>query len=532
MAQLLYNRGILEPSEVEPFLKVDDRLLNDPWLLPDMAKATSRIYQALLSSEKITIYGDFDADGLTGTAILVKGLSELGANVTPYIPERLKDGHGLTYEVLRELHKSGTTLVISVDCGIGAQSEVAQAREDDLDIIITDHHLPIGKLPQALAVIDPKRADSEYPFEGLSGAGVAFKLIQALYHSLGKTLHPTLLETVALGTIADMVPLTGENRYLVKKGLEQLNINPSPGIRELISQAGLKPGEVGSSEAAWALTPRLNAASRLEDAMLGYQLLVTDSIDEARKLVSSIEEMNTERQRLTREALVASREEVLSYGLTPVLIATSDKYPPGILGLVASRLTDEFYRPSVVISIGEEESRGSCRSIPEFDLMQALNRTSSLLSRFGGHSQAAGFSLPNKNLESFKEALLNIANEKLKGLPLLPKIDIDAEISFKELGSTGFKTFESLSPFGIGNPHPVFLTRGVLVGEARPMGNGGKYLALKLKQSGITWNGALFDNDISQEIKEGSLYDMVYSIESSYWQGEERLRLIIKDSEG
>lgn len=531
MTQLLYNRGITDPSQVEPFLKADDRLVNDPWLLPDMAKAVTRIYRAVLSLEKITVYGDFDADGLTGTAIVVKGLSQLGADVSSYIPQRLKDGHGLSSEVLDELYSNGTTLVISVDCGIGAITEVAKTRREGPDMIITDHHLPIGTLPDALAVIDPKRDDSEYPFSELSGAGVAFKLIQALYHSLGQKVDPGLLETVAIGTIADMVPLTGENRYLVKQGLEQINSNPSPGISELICKVGLNQRRISSQDISWTIAPRLNAASRLEDAMVSYRLLVTDSPDEARQLVTSLEEMNAERQRLTQEVFSASRNIVLSYGLLPILVTASEDYPAGVIGLVASRLTDEFYRPSIVISIGEEESRGSCRSIPGFDVMQALRKTSKLLSRFGGHSRAAGFSLPNKNIEAFKEAILTLAYEELRELPQIPTLDIDAELTFKELGSAGSRPIMTLSPFGVANPQPVFLSRGVLVAEVRPMGNGGKYLALKLRQDGIAWNGVAFDAG-SRDIEEGSLYDIVYSVENSYWQGEERLRLIIKDFEG
>jgi single-stranded-DNA-specific exonuclease len=529
IAQLLYNRGLTEPSQLESFLTGDKRLSGDPSLLPDIQLAVARIYRALLSGENIAIYGDFDADGVTGTALLVQGLSSLGSKVIPYIPHRLTEGYGLKTAALENLHRQGVSLVITVDCGITALAEVKRANRLGLDIIVTDHHSPLPEIPPAIAIINPKRTDSYYPFSELTGAGVALKLLQALFQNLGKEEQlDGLMDLAALGTVADMAPLAGENRYLVKQGLKLINATPRLGIREILSQAGVSPGSLDAESISWIIAPRLNAAGRLAHAMTSYKLLMTDSPQEAHSLAIELEEKNTERQRLTTKVLTKAREQILAQGISPLLIAAGSDYPVGIAGLVASRLAEEFYRPAIVVRTGELVSSGSCRSIPEFNIILALNQCSHLLSQFGGHSQAAGFTLPTKNLTYLKQHLSQLATEQLTGADLRPQLDIDAEVTLPDLSGDTFNTIQRLAPFGRGNPAPTFLSQRAEVVDCRTMGSNGEHLRLKLKQGGVVWDGVGFR--LGGYLAEVSSHlGIVYNLEVDRWGGEERLRLNIID---
>ena len=493
IAQLLYNRHLVEPSQLELFIAGDERLSGDPFLLPDVHQAVGRIYRALLSGEKIAIYGDFDADGITATVLLVQGLSALGGQPVPYIPHRAREGHGLRTAALEELRRQGVSLVVTVDCGITDLPEVKKAQRMGLDVIITDHHTPPAVIPPAVAVVDPKLPNSSYPFLELAGVGVAYKLLQALFQSMGKDGHlDELTDLVALGTVADMSPLVGENRYLVKQGLKQINAAPRLGVREMITQAGLDLGSLDAGSISWTLAPRLNAAGRLEHAMAGYELLMTDSPEEARELSIWLEQKNAERQKLTAKVLTEAREQILAQGISPLLIASGREYPIGIAGLVAGRLSGEFYHPVIVVRVGERTSSGSCRSIPEFDIIRALDQCSELLSRFGGHSRAAGFILPTRNLPYLQERLSQLAAAQLEGVELRPCLDIDAEVHLPDLGGDTFQVMQQLAPFGQGNPVPTFLSRAVEVVDCRTMGDGGEHLRLKVRQGGMVWDGVGF----------------------------------------
>jgi len=529
IVQLLHNRGLTEPSQLELAIAADQRLSGNPLLLPDMHQAVARIYQALLSSENIAIYGDFDVDGITGTALLMQGLTVLGGKVTPYIPHRLTEGYGLKTAALENLSRQGISLVITVDCGITALHEVKKAKKIGLDIIITDHHTPLEEIPPAIAVVNPKRIDSNYPGSELAGVGVAFKLMQALFQSIGREKQPeALIDLVALGTIADMVPLIGENRYFVKQGLSLLNASPRLGIREMITRTGLTIGSLDPESISWVIAPRLNTAGRLEHAMTSYKLLMADSPQEAEELTIWLEQKNTERQRLTSRVLAKAREHILAQGVTPLLIASDEDYPTGIAGLVAGRLAEEFYRPAIIIKTGKQVSTGSCRSIPEFNIILALKECSHLFSHFGGHSQAAGFTLPTRNLARLQQHLAQLATIQLAGVDLRPRLNIDAEVTLRDLGGTTFQLIQQLAPFGQGNPAPTFLSRGVEVLDCRSMGNHGEHLKLKLKQSGIVWNGIGFR--LGKYFTEiSSPLDFVYNLEIDRWGGGERLRLNILD---
>jgi len=529
IAQLLYNRGLTEPSTLPLFIAADKRLSGNPFQLPDMHQAVSRIYQALLSGENIAIYGDFDVDGITGTAILTEGLSALGGKVTPYIPHRLTEGYGLKTAALQNLYRQGISLVITVDCGITALTEVKRAKRMGLDIVITDHHTPLETIPPAVAVVDPKLPHSSFPFSELAGVGVALKLLEALFQGIGKEEKlDELIDLVALGTVADMVPLLGENRYLVKEGLKRINTSPHLGVRELIIQSGLNLGSINPESISWTLAPRLNAAGRLAHAMTSYELLMTESQQEARELSIWLEQKNAERQSLTAKVLAKVREQILAKGISPLLIAGDRDCPAGIAGLVANRLSEEFYRPAVVVKIGEHVSTGSCRSIPEFNIILALSQCSSLFTHFGGHAQAAGFSLPTKSLPRLEEKLLQLATTQLAGVDLRPRLDIDTEVTLPDLGGNTFQAIQQLAPFGCGNPVPTFFSHQVEVVDCRTMGSNGGHLRMELRQGGTVWGGVGFGSG-SYLAEVSSPLDIVYNLEIDRWGGGERLRLNILD---
>ena len=528
IAQLLYNRGV-KSEEIEPFLSADRRLEGNPFLLPDISQAVSRVYKAVLAREKIAVYGDFDVDGVTAIVILVEGLSRLGAEVITYIPDRVNEGHGLKISALEKLQAQGASLVITVDCGVTDLAEVKQAREMGMDMIITDHHIPLGSLPRAVAVIDPKRKDSMYPYPDLAGAGVAFKFLQALFHedSRGKWLAG-LMDLVVLATVTDLVTLVGENRYLVKEGLRELNNSSRVGIQEMGKLAGLKPGELDAEDISWVLGPRLNAAGRMDNASTSYQLLTTQSPEEARLLALELERRNAERQKLTKEVLSRAREKLAAKLHLPVLIDGDESYSIGVIGLVAGKLANEFYKPAIIINLGPESCQGSCRSIAEFDIVSALAECHDLLTAFGGHPLAAGFTVTRQNLAQLEERITGLAMDQLGRLDLRPELVIDAELPLSTFSGETFNLIQKLSPFGRGNPQPTFLTRQVEVTECRNFGNQGEWLRLKLKQGNVTWQAVDFESQRKQE-EIPSHIDIVYNLGKSHWNGEEVLSLNLLD---
>jgi single-stranded-DNA-specific exonuclease len=529
LIQLLHNRGIDRLEDFPSFLASDRSLTADPFLFADMQKAVSRIYQALLKGETIGIYGDFDADGITATALLVQGLSLLDGKTVPYIPHRQTEGHGLTTTVLNKLHEQGVSLIITVDCGVTDITEVKTAMEMGLDIIITDHHSPLDEIPEALAIINPKVNQGKYPYTNLAGVGVAFKLLQGLFQSLGKEDQiNAVMDLVAIGTIADMSPPLGENRYFIKEGLKNMNTNPRPGIRELISQTRLDAGNLDADRIAWIIAPCLNAAGRLADGLTGYNLLMTESDKEAQTLATWLTRKNEERQRLTTTTLIKAREQVIAMGLPPLLITADKEYPIGIAGLVASRLTEEFYRPAIVIHTADTICHGSCRSIPEFDIIAALNKFGSYFTRYGGHAAAAGFTMPTKDLPQLMNELSDLAAKQLTGVELQPHLNIDAEIKLNNLSGDVYPTIQMLAPFGHGNPVPTFLSRGVEVMERRTMGNSNEHLRMRLKQGGTVWDCVAFRLSNHQD-EFAPHIDIVYNLEVDNWGGKNQLRLNILD---
>jgi len=528
ITQLLHNRDI-PPGEVDSFLTADRRLEGSPFTLPGMAQAVERIYKALLSGEKIAVYGDFDVDGITATIVMVEGLSWLGGKVVPYIPDRVREGHGLNSAAIRELRSQGAELIITVDCGVANVAEVKEARKLGVDMVITDHHLPLGELPPAVAVVDARREDSRYPFSELAGVGVVLKLQQALFHQDSrKERLDELLELVALGTVADMAPLVGENRYLVSAGLKALNNTRRPGLKELSRGAGLKEGRIDTEQILWVLGPRVNAAGRMGGASVSYRLLTTQSPEEARALAEELEKRNSERQKLTEEVLNKVKERIASKAGLPLIIEGDESYPVGILGIAAGRLVDEFYKPALIINLGDDLCRGSCRSIAEFNIALALEECRDLLVGFGGHPRAAGFTVKRQNLAQLEKKLMSQGESQLSKLALKPELTIDADIPLSALDTEALALIQKLAPFGQGNPQPTFLSRGVEVAECRNIGSKGEYLKLKLMQDKAVWEAV----DFSRRVPAGGVpasIDVAYRLDKGYWGGEEVLCLNLVD---
>ncbi len=528
IAQLLYNRGIAA-ADVQFFVDPTLTPEHDVFDLCDMDKAVRRIYRALLQQETIGVFGDFDVDGVTATQVIREALTWLGANVVSYIPNRFTQGHGLHASGVKWLRNQGATLVVTCDCGVSDLAEAEKAASLGIDLIITDHHVPLSRLPKAAAVINAKRPDNRYPYTEFAGVGIAFKLMQAVYRGRNDASNlDQLLELVALGTVADMVALTGENRQFVHKGLQVLNGTTRPGLQALIQVSGLKPGVVTSGDVSWALGPRINSSGRIDDAAMSLRLLETSSQEEAERLASELDAVNSQRQQLTVEVYEHVLVNLAAQADRPLLFASDESYPEGVIGLVAGKVSKEYYRPAVVVTIGTDVCRGSSRSIPEFDLARALEECSELLVTFGGHPMAAGFSVSIENLPALEERLVALAAERLDGMDLQPRLEIDAEVPMKALGGRNYQLMRMLEPFGQHNPEPVFLSRGVEVTECRSLRNHEKWTSLRLRQDGILWDAVDF-RTLRGPDDVPKLIDVVYTLRLRRWNGEETLQANIAD---
>jgi single-stranded-DNA-specific exonuclease len=467
----------------------------------------------------------------------VQALSALGARVQPYIPHRVDEGYGLNLKALRELYRQGVRVVVTVDCGIRSIHEVEQASRG-LDLIVTDHHTlsHTGQLPPARAVINPKQPGCPYPFKDLSGVGLAFKLARALFlaqRAKGQAADLTeesFVDLVALGTVTDLAPLTGENRALVRRGLEMINSSARPGVEALMANAGVRRGEVDVAAIGFRLGPRLNAAGRLDSAMQAYDLLTGTDPLQTRALADELGRLNQDRQALTEQTVAAAEAQVLAdhHGAYLYLAASPD-FKPGIVGLAAGRLTEAYYRPSVIVTWGEEQCRGSCRSIPEFNITEALDRCQDLLIRHGGHRAAAGFTVATANLDPLRERLQAIAAEQLSGIELRPTLEIDAELPLAEVTWATHDLLRQLEPCGEGNPQPVLLSPNVEVRERRAIGSECKHLRLTLRDAwGQAWDAVYFRRGDLLDQVPGRV-DVAYTLEVHEWNHEKRLQLNVQD---
>ncbi len=537
LVQVLYNRGVTDPADVAAFFAGGDREPN-PFDLRGVPAAVTRLRQALRGDEPIVVYGDFDADGVTATALLVQTLRALGGRVRPYIPDRVDEGYGLHEAVLTRLARAGARVVVTVDCGVRATEQIAHARQLGLDVIVTDHHSPGPRPPDAVAVIDPKRDDSGYPFRELAGVGVAYRLAQALLRSHRQTRvtaqevrlqEEDLLDLVALGTVADLAPLLGENRTLVHRGLVRINRMERPGIEALCRRAGLQPGQVDATAIGYSLGPRINAAGRMDHAKTAYQLLETVYPAEAERLAGELDRLNRERQALTVETQERARQLALvTADEASLLFAAAPDFPAGIVGLVASRLVDEFYRPAVVVEVGAQVSKGSARSIPEFHITRALDECTPLLMRHGGHAAAAGFTVSNEHLDTLADQLRSLATEQLADVPLTATLSVDAQVELSRMSWELQRELAQLEPCGYANRHPLFLSRRVRLQGQRAVGKAGRHLKLRLFADGVTWDGIAFRQG-EWASKLPDQVDIVYHLEVNDWNDRRSLQLNVQD---
>ncbi|MCK4799784.1 single-stranded-DNA-specific exonuclease RecJ [Candidatus Parcubacteria bacterium] len=584
--QLLWDRGIKDQTLVDEFFNPDyEQDIHDPYLMKDMDKAVKRIFKALESNERITVYGDYDVDGITSSAVLVSMLIEMKSVISQierkkskkfidiYIPDRELEGYGLNEKAVKEIYKKKTSLIITVDCGISSFKSAEIVKKLGMDIIITDHHHVPDKIPEALAVVNPKQKDCSYPFKELAGVGVAFKVAQALIVNLEKYdlkkskksqeltvgFEKWLLDLVALGTVADCVNLTGENRTLVKYGLLVINKTKRIGIKKLIEMSGTKIRENGNvretktidtTSISFMLAPRLNAAGRMDHANVSYELLNSESESEAEELALKLEKNNQNRQRITEKAMTEIKQRIGKYKKLPKIIVELDtSWRIGIVGLVAGRLADEYSRPFLVLQEKDNQSAGSGRSIPEFNLIEAIEKCKEMLISFGGHSQAAGLKIENKDLKKFKKKIEGIADKILKEEDLVPSIEIDYKVEHDQINWQLIDEIEKFKPFGQGNKKPLFVAKKLEVHEVRAVGNDKAHLKLCFKailKDGTVKHfpaiafrlGKLADemparrmdgSDGKPGLRWGDIVDVVFQLEVNEWNGNRELQMNVLD---
>ena len=530
---ILNQRGINSYEKAKSFFRPQLSHLHDPFLMKDMKFATDRINNAIKNHEKILIYGDYDVDGVASTALLTSFLSQKKANISTYIPDRETEGYGISINGINKAVKKGVSLIISIDCGIKAVKEVEYAKSNNIDVIICDHHMPESKIPNAIAVLDPKRDDCEYPFKELCGCGIGFKLIQALTIEWGIDMQKlyNYLDLVSLATVADQVPLNEENRTMAYLGLRQINKNPRPGIKALLSD--FKGREISSSTLVFKLSPIINAAGRMEHASLALNLLLCEKFEDTIDLTEQIKIVNTKRQeedkKTTKEALLQIKkkeEELFSSTLVH-----NDNWHPGVLGIVASRLIEKYYRPTIVLTKRNEYYIGSARSIIGFDIYEALKKCSNLLEQYGGHKYAAGLKLHESKLELFRNEFEKFSLKNISENQKKRTCTYDLEISLSDLDIKFLKIIEEMGPFGPNNLKPIFCTRDcVSTAQTRAVGIENQHLKAYIKSKNKTYKGIAFGRGgIVNKIKESKGFDILYTIEENSWNGVTELQLIIVD---
>ena len=538
VATLLCQRGLGDPEQARRFLNPSLDHLHDPMALADMGVAVDRILGAIARRERIAIHGDYDVDGVTSTVILRRALELLGGDVTHFIPERLRDGYGLQPASVDRLHAEGVVLIISVDCGIRGADAALRAKALGVDLIITDHHEPDAELPEALAVINPKRTDCSYPDKYLAGVGVALKLVQELCRRTGhEAWLPGFIKLAAIGTLADVVPLVGENRVIAKVGLDLLTKGPHKvGLRALLDVSGLAGKTIDSYHIGFMLAPRVNAAGRMSTPDLAARLLLASDesmADEARLLAQQLDGENVRRQEEEAEILAAAKKVVQTdpeVGARSVLVVAGEGWHRGVIGIVASKLVDAFHRPAIVLSIEDGVAHGSCRSIPHFDMLAALEACAPFFIRFGGHKQAAGLTMDATRVREFRASINDRAEALLGPEQLMPRLRIDADLGFRGITAQVAAGIASLAPFGAGNPKPIFAARGVEVIDG-PRKLKERHLKMALKQDGrvfraVAWRAAEKQDQIAGS---RSSLDVAFSLEQNQYNGETYVELTLAD---
>lgn len=530
LATVLVNRGIVDEDEIKIFLNPTRSDFHDPYLMPDMEIAVNRIIKAIENNEKVMIYGDYDVDGITSITVLKKFLKERGLDAGHRIPNRLKEGYGLNENAIKEIAKQGYTLIITVDCGISGNNEIDLAYSLGMEVIVTDHHEPLEVLPKALAIIDCKRKDNEYPFKSLAGVGVVFKLIQAISMKLGLEEKEFLkyLDLVSIGTISDIVPLVDENRVIAKLGLKLAEVTKIPGLKSLLTSAGYK--EVNSNTVSFGIAPRINACGRMgyeEDAL---KLFLTENLVEAGKITENLNKYNKERQEIEKRIFEESIRKIEEENLKDnhVIVVGSENWHHGVIGIVASKITDLYFKPSILICFEGEQGNGSGRSIPGFDLHDALCKSSDYLEKYGGHEMAVGLSLNKSNFKNFAKKFEEIAKEAHTE-EITPVIKVDKEITLKDITIKNVNELKLLEPFGEANKMPIFIYKNLKIDSIRALSEG-KHLKLTLKDNNSIINAIGFNmGKYAEEYLIGDKIDVIGILEINSFNGENLVQINMKD---
>ncbi|MEW6586666.1 MAG: DHH family phosphoesterase [Nitrospirota bacterium] len=547
LSQILINRGIKTPEAADSFLRSDVSNLSNPFDMAGMDRAVHRILAAAKKGERILVHGDYDADGISATVILVKALRLSGVDCSYFIPDRMEHGYGFKPQAVQYAKKVGATLIVTVDCGITSFEAAALCRKEGIDVVITDHHEPVKSvghgakgasdsslsahgaplLPEAVAVINPKISDPLSPVWNLSGAGVALKLIQALAMNGARFAVHDFFDLAALGTAGDVVPLSGENRLVVKEGLKRMADGSCIGIKALRQVSGTAGKELKSGHLLFALIPRMNAAGRISNAGDVVRLFLTDSENEAFDLSTWLDRCNAERQRIEEEVYQEALQQLTGKGVRPVIVLSSEGWHKGVVGIVASRIVETFYRPTVILSIEGNSARGSARSIPSFDIHHALAECRMHLTGFGGHRQAAGLELESRNIAAFEECINEFAEARLSPEDFIPVLEIDAAVDLADITFSLTREFELLEPFGYGNPEPLLGTRGVEVLSPRIVKD--VHLKMKLRQKNLSLDAIGFDMASSyQRIQTAPVVDAAFTPCVNVWEGRTNLQLRLK----
>jgi single-stranded-DNA-specific exonuclease len=532
LRQVLFNRGITDSEQAVMYLKAQDSRY-DPFQLIGMRETVQRLLQAIDQQEGIAIYGDYDVDGVTATALMVQVLQRFGGHVDRYIPNRFDEGYGLNNSSLDEIKKMfNSKVILTVDCGIRSPREAEYARELGIDLIITDHHFPQEVLPNAFSIICPKQENDPYPFKELSGVGVAYKIAQALFtaRKVGDWSADDWLDLVALGTVSDLVPLVDENRALVRKGLQQIRYGHRVGIRALCGVAGKDPTRITAGDIGYALGPRLNAAGRMESALKAYELLVTEKIADAGLIAQELDDQNTSRQKATRNAQEKAEDGIPIGEVSNLISSFDEEYSSGIVGLVASKLVEHYYRPAIVGSIEGDTIRASCRSINEFHITRALDECADLLLRHGGHSMAAGFTVHKDYKDQLLLKLMSIADRELDGIDLHPTLKIDIELLLEEVTPRIYPELEKLQPTGMGNPAALLALKNIDLADVQLIGKEKNHLRFKVPGSQVDQAIAFNQSQWYETwLLRRTKFDLAFSIEINSFNGKETQQLQVKD---
>lgn len=530
LAKILINRNIVDEEEIKVFLNPKRNNFHDPFLMLDMDKAVDRIIKAIKNKEKTIIYGDYDVDGITSITVLKKFLSERGLEVDYYIPNRLEEGYGLNKDAIQEIAKQGYTLMITVDCGISGINEIEMANSLGIETIITDHHEQLDSLPQAYCIINPKRKDNTYPFRGLAGVGVVFKLIQAISIKLGldEKAYLKYLDIVCIGTISDIVPLVDENRVIAKLGLMLVKVTKNIGLKELITQTGYS--NIDSSMVSFGIAPRINACGRMGKQEEALKLFITDDKNEANEITKKLNEYNIQRQEKEKNIFEQAIKKLENNNVEELnsIVLAGENWHNGVIGIVASRLTEKYFKPTILICIEGDEGKGSGRSIPGIDLHQALVESSQYLKKYGGHEMAVGLSLEKNKIEDFRKHFEEILKEK-NVKQILPVINIDCEITKKDLNKETIEQIKLLEPYGEKNKPPLVVYKNLKITSIRALSEG-KHLKIELKDGNENISAIGFNlGELSEEYLIGDKVDIVGTLELNSYNGQERIQINLKD---